>query len=56
MTSRQTIGIGIADGEAVEHVVVGREGSGDIELDLDPSGRLLRVEVVGDQGPCTGIS
>jgi uncharacterized protein YuzE len=37
----------IADGEAVEQVVVEREGRGDIVLDFDSAGRLLGVEIVG---------
>jgi len=37
----------IADGEAVEQVVVEREGRGDIVLDFDSEGRLLGVEIVG---------
>ena len=34
-------------GAAVEQVVVGREGRGDIVLDFNAAGRLLGVEVVG---------
>jgi uncharacterized protein YuzE len=37
----------IAAGEAVEQVVVEREGRGDIVLDFDSAGRLLGVEIVG---------
>ncbi|WP_209515806.1 DUF2283 domain-containing protein [Frigoribacterium sp. PvP120] len=37
----------IADGEAVEQVVVEREGRGHIVLDFDSEGRLLGVEIVG---------
>ncbi|MBD8585953.1 DUF2283 domain-containing protein [Frigoribacterium sp. CFBP 8766] len=37
----------IAHGEAVEQVVVEREGRGDIVLDFDSAGRLLGVEIVG---------
>jgi uncharacterized protein YuzE len=36
----------IADGEAVEQVVVEREGRGEIVLDFDSAGRLLGVEIV----------
>ncbi|MBF4578166.1 DUF2283 domain-containing protein [Frigoribacterium sp. VKM Ac-2530] len=37
----------VADGDAVEQVVVEREGRGDIVLDFDSAGRLLGVEIVG---------
>ena len=37
----------IADGEAVEQVVLGREGRGQVVLDFDADGRLLGVEVLG---------
>jgi uncharacterized protein YuzE len=37
----------IADGEAVEQVVIEREGRGDIVLDFDSAGQLLGVEIVG---------
>ncbi|WP_248958637.1 DUF2283 domain-containing protein [Sphaerisporangium perillae] len=37
----------IADGEAVEQVVVERPGSGDIVLDFDRDGHLLGVEIIG---------
>jgi uncharacterized protein YuzE len=37
----------VADGNAVEQVVVEREGRGDIVLDFDSAGRLLGVEIVG---------
>jgi uncharacterized protein YuzE len=36
-----------AGGAAVEQVVVGREGRGDIVLDFNADGRLLGVEVLG---------
>jgi uncharacterized protein YuzE len=38
---------GIEEGSAVENVVVGRPGQGDIILDFDAAGRLLGVEVIG---------
>jgi uncharacterized protein YuzE len=37
----------VADGTAVENVVVERPGRGDIVLDFDADGRLLGVEVIG---------
>jgi len=37
----------VAAGEAIEQVVVEREGRGDIVLDFDSAGRLLGVEIVG---------
>ncbi|AGZ44203.1 DUF2283 domain-containing protein [Actinoplanes friuliensis] len=37
----------IAEGTAVENVVVERPGRGDIILDFDAAGRLLGVEVIG---------
>jgi uncharacterized protein YuzE len=37
----------IAEGSAVENVVVERPGLGDIVLDFDADGRLLGVEVIG---------
>lgn len=37
----------IAEGAAVENVVVERPGRGDIVLDFDADGRLLGVEVIG---------
>lgn len=37
----------IPAGSAVENVVVGRNGQGDIVLDFDAGGRLLGVEVIG---------
>lgn len=37
----------IAEGTAVENVVVERPGRGDIVLDFDADGRLLGVEVIG---------
>lgn len=37
----------IAAGQAVEQVVVGRAGRGEIVLDFDPDGFLLGVEVLG---------
>ncbi len=37
----------IAEGTAVENVVVGRPGRGDVILDFDADGRLLGVEVIG---------
>lgn len=37
----------IAAGQAVEQVVVGRPGRGEIVLDFDPDGFLLGVEVLG---------
>ena len=37
----------IAEGTAVENVVVQRPGRGDIVLDFDADGRLLGVEVIG---------
>lgn len=41
------IGDDVADGSAVENVVVERPGRGDIVLDFDADGRLLGVEVIG---------
>jgi uncharacterized protein YuzE len=38
---------GVAEGSAVENVVVERPGQGDIVLDFDADGRLLGVEVIG---------
>lgn len=40
----------IADGSAVENVVIERPGRGDIVLDFDADGRLLGVEVIGATG------
>jgi uncharacterized protein YuzE len=40
----------IAEGTAVENVVVERPGRGDIVLDFDAAGRLLGVEVIGATG------
>jgi uncharacterized protein YuzE len=40
----------IADGSAVENVVIERPGRGDIVLDFDADGRLLGVEVIGASG------
>ncbi|AEV85465.1 hypothetical protein ACWT_4443 [Actinoplanes sp. SE50] len=37
----------IADGAAVENVVVERPGRGDIVLDFDADGRVLGLEVIG---------
>jgi uncharacterized protein YuzE len=37
----------IPPGAAVENVVVGREGKGDIVLDFDADGYLLGVEIIG---------
>jgi len=37
----------VAEGSAVENVVVERPGRGDIVLDFDADGRLLGVEVIG---------
>jgi uncharacterized protein YuzE len=37
----------IATGAAVENVVVGREGKGDLVLDFDADGYLLGVEIIG---------
>jgi uncharacterized protein YuzE len=38
---------GIVNGSAVENVVVGRPGRGDIVLDFDTEGRLLGAEIIG---------
>ena len=40
----------IAAGEAVEQVIVGREGKGDVILDFSASGELLGIEVIGARG------
>lgn len=37
----------VAEGSAVENVVVGRPGRGDVILDFDAEGHLLGVEVIG---------
>jgi uncharacterized protein YuzE len=37
----------MADGAAVENVVVEREGKGDIVLDFDSNGHLLGIEIIG---------
>jgi uncharacterized protein YuzE len=37
----------IAEGSAVENVVIERPGRGDIVLDFDAAGHLLGVEVIG---------
>lgn len=37
----------VADGTAVENVVIERPGRGDIVLDFDADGRLLGIEVIG---------
>lgn len=37
----------VADGSAVENLVIERPGKGDIVLDFDADGRLLGVEVIG---------
>jgi uncharacterized protein YuzE len=37
----------IADGAAVENVVVERAGKGDIVLDFDADGYLLGIEIIG---------
>jgi uncharacterized protein YuzE len=37
----------VAEGSAVENVVIERPGQGDIVLDFDADGRLLGVEVIG---------
>jgi len=37
----------IADGSAVENLVIERPGRGDIVLDFDADGRLLGIEVIG---------
>jgi uncharacterized protein YuzE len=37
----------VAEGSAVENVVIERPGHGDIVLDFDADGRLLGVEVIG---------
>ena len=44
------IGDEVADGSAVENVVIERPGRGDIVLDFDADGRLLGVEVIGATG------
>ena len=44
------IGDEVADGSAVENVVIERPGRGDIVLDFDADGRLLGVEVIGAHG------
>ena len=45
------IGDEVADGSAVENVVIERPGRGDIVLDFDADGRLLGVEVIGASVP-----
>jgi uncharacterized protein YuzE len=40
----------VADGYAVENVVIERPDRGDIVLDFDADGRLLGVEVIGAAG------
>jgi uncharacterized protein YuzE len=37
----------VAEGSAVENVVIERPGRGDIVLDFDADGHLLGVEVIG---------
>jgi hypothetical protein len=37
----------IGAGEAVENVVIGRRGKGDIVLDFNEAGTLLGVEIIG---------
>jgi uncharacterized protein YuzE len=40
----------VANGSAVENVVIERPGRGDIVLDFDADGRLLGVEIIGATG------
>jgi uncharacterized protein YuzE len=40
----------VADGSAVENLVIERSGRGDIVLDFDADGRLLGVEIIGATG------
>ena len=44
------IGDEIADGAAIDNVVVERDGKGDIVLDFDANGYLLGVEIIGAAG------
>jgi uncharacterized protein YuzE len=37
----------VAEGSAVENVVIERPGRGDIVLDFDADGHLLGIEVIG---------
>lgn len=37
----------VAEGAAVENVVIERPGKGDVVLDFDAAGRLLGVELIG---------
>jgi uncharacterized protein YuzE len=41
------LGDDVADGAAVENVVIERPGQGDVVLDFDADGRLLGVELIG---------
>ena len=44
----------VADGSAVENVVIERPGRGDIVPDFDADGRLLAVELIGATGLLRG--